>query len=606
MSATPRRRAGDRRVPEGYEAVTARQALRAFNRVVDVAGVRWKLAVLSLLSLVAGLAEAALLFLVANAAFAIAEGSDVVSIDWGPLDDAQLSIAQALWMAIAMGATMLGLGLFLTRMPARLGTDIFVRLRARLMRAWLRSDWKVMSEYAAGDLHENVVATAGRVSTAVMVLSSGLVAAINVVTLITASLLVSFVGTSVLIVASVGLFFAFRPVSKLTRAAAAQQRTANAAYTDQLFEVIGMRAETQVFGVADEVASRLDRATDAVAGPYYRSAFYGRLVRMMYRNVAIVCVVLGVVAVYNVGSVDVAALGTVILLLIRSLSYSQNLQTNIQSLDEVYPYLVVASDALDELEGAAVDPDAGAALDAIDRIELASVGFSYVPGQPVLHDVSLAIGRGEAVGIVGPSGGGKSTLFQLLLRLRQPDAGHYLINGVDAEGVRLRDWHRHVALVPQAASVFQGTVADNVRFFRDGIADDAVLDALRRAHLLDEVLALPDGIGARVGGPTARLSGGQLQRLCIARALVTSPDVLFLDEPTSALDVHSEAAFQESLLEQKGTTTLFIIAHRLSTLSVCDRILVLRNGVVEAFGTATEVRAASPYFRRALELSSLD
>jgi ABC-type multidrug transport system fused ATPase/permease subunit len=148
-------------------------------------------------------------------------------------------------------------------------------------------------------------------------------------------------------------------------------------------------------------------------------------------------------------------------------------------------------------------------------------------------------------------------------------------------------------------------VADNIRFFRDDVEDSDVERAARLANLHDEVVAMPNGYNTPVGERGGHLSGGQRQRLCIARALVEQPDLLVFDEPTSSLDVKSEALIRDTIAGLRTHTTVFVIAHRLSTLSICDRIMVLLDGVLEGFDEPTQLEAENPFYREALELSGL-
>jgi ABC-type multidrug transport system fused ATPase/permease subunit len=233
------------------------------------------------------------------------------------------------------------------------------------------------------------------------------------------------------------------------------------------------------------------------------------------------------------------------------------------------------------------------------------VSFEYEPGVPVLRDLSFEVRPGEIVGIVGPSGSGKSTLVQLLLRLREPTAGTFLADGRDARRLSLVDWYQHVTFVPQDPHLFAGTVADNIRFFRPSIDDAAIERSAKLAHVHDDIQAWPTGYATYVGERGGQLSGGQRQRLCIARALVEEPEVMVLDEPTSALDVRSESLIRETIADLRPDTTVFIIAHRLSTLAICDRIMVILNGVMEGFDEPSKLESSNPFYREALRLSGM-
>jgi ABC-type multidrug transport system ATPase subunit len=193
---------------------------------------------------------------------------------------------------------------------------------------------------------------------------------------------------------------------------------------------------------------------------------------------------------------------------------------------------------------------------------------------------------------------------QILLQLRAPERGRYLVNGLRADELAREDWHRRVVYVPQEPRLVHATVAENIRYFREDIDDQAVERAARLARIHDDVMGWADGYETIVGPRADAVSGGQQQRICLARALVVKPDVLVLDEPTSALDPHSEVLIQESLAGLKGELTLFIIAHRMSTLDICDRVMVIDEGRLAAFDTVERLQRENAYYRSAAGIAA--
>ena len=238
-------------------------------------------------------------------------------------------------------------------------------------------------------------------------------------------------------------------------------------------------------------------------------------------------------------------------------------------------------------------------MSKVQTLVFEHVSFAYRPGRPVLTDINFEAHGREAVGVVGPSGAGKSTLVQILLNLRMPDEGRYLINGVPVQQFRQEDWHARVAYVPQEPRLVHASVAENIRYFRD-LDDDALwIRAARLARIHDDIVSWPNGYETIVGPRADAVSGGQQQRICLARALAAQPEILILDEPTSALDPRSEALIQESLTALKHKVTLFIIAHRMSTLDICDRVMVILDGHLDAFDTIAQLERTNPYYRSA-------
>ena len=236
-----------------------------------------------------------------------------------------------------------------------------------------------------------------------------------------------------------------------------------------------------------------------------------------------------------------------------------------------------------------------------DRLRLEHVSFAYGDA-PVLEDVNLEIRRGETVALVGPSGVGKSTLADLVLRLYDPVSGRITIDGRDLRTLRQRDYRRLFGVVSQEALLFNTTVRENIAYGREGASGDDITRAARIANAHDFIQELPRGYDTMVGDRGIRLSGGQRQRVAIARAIVGRPPLLVLDEATSALDTESEKAVQEAIDRIIHETTSIIIAHRLSTVLHADQIVVLCEGRVEAIGRHEALLRASPTYSRLYRL----
>ena len=252
------------------------------------------------------------------------------------------------------------------------------------------------------------------------------------------------------------------------------------------------------------------------------------------------------------------------------------------SVDRVFELLAIQPTVVEKRNAIALPPLSG-------KVEYRHVSFAYKPGEPVLKDISLLVLPGEAIALVGASGAGKTTFVNLLPRFYDPEAGEILIDGINIRDVKLHSLRRQIGIVPQETIMFSGTIAQNIAFGQNSFDLEAVAAAAKIANAHQFISELPDGYQTWVGERGVNLSGGQRQRIAIARAVLLNPQILILDEATSALDSESEALVQEALERLMQNRTVFIIAHRLSTVRRCDRILVLEQGQIVESGTHEEL-----------------
>ncbi len=303
-------------------------------------------------------------------------------------------------------------------------------------------------------------------------------------------------------------------------------------------------------------------------------------------------IIVGIIFLANSGHTALEKNGVVLILVLRSVSYGSGVQGAIQGLRANQGLLEDLMVDLRRFEAARVRPGEGVPDSFV--VDFESVDYSYDGVSLALSDVTMHIPEGKIVGLLGPSGSGKTTISQLLLGLREPTSGRATIGGEDAAAISKSDAYNTVALVPQEPVLLQGSVMDNIRFFRD-FEDWEVIDAAKSAHLHEDVVRMPAGYETDVGQGGGQLSGGQKQRLAIARALIGSPKLIVLDEPTSAVDGRTERLIRQTLSELRGRVTVVIISHRIETTAQCDLLLVLSNGTIADYGERDDILAGSAY-----------
>lgn len=576
-----------------------RQAWRELSPFLH--GSKLALTALVMVAVLAGLAEAGLLALIAAVAAALSTDVADVTTDLGPVT-MTLGVATTLGIGVATALVRAVLQLLLAYIPARLGANATADLRRWLFDAFTRAAWPIKASERDGHFQSLMNAHITSTSQAIVNIGTGLAALVTFLTMLASAFLLQPPAALVLSASSVVLFMVLRPLARRLRGSAKSLSTENIEYSKRVQEVVLMAEETEVFGASDAYRFEVYAKIDNVRRPLLRTRFLAAAVPAIFQSIALLLLILALFAVSLTAAGRIATLGAVVLILFRTLTYAQQLQAAVTSMDERIPFMQRLAEALHRYEDNP-QQEGEQDLPPLQTVGFRDVRYGYGPDRPTLSGVSFTAQRGEAIGVAGPSGAGKSTLVQLLLRLREPDGGRVEVNGVDVRDSRREEWRERVAYVSQTPQLVWGTVADNIRFFRPRLTTEDIETAARRANIHDEILAWPQGYETVVGQRASAVSGGQRQRLCLARALAGNPEILILDEATSALDVKSEALVNDSLQQLRGRMTLFLVSHRPSALAMCDRVMVLVDGRVQSMDSPSALAATSAFYQEATQLA---
>ena len=384
-----------------------------------------------------------------------------------------------------------------------------------------------------------------------------------------------------------------RPIQRLVR----RETDAAADFSTALQEsFVGIRV-TKSFGVNDFEISKLKKTLEHLAVSMFRQARTLKL-EVPLRSILDAVAILGVFAIalqqMNAGllSFEGLLLFTYVgRLLITPINHMGTNTLWIESIKASYGRIhELMSTRSSIVDGAIVK-------NGFDQ-SLAFKDVSFAYGEHVaLRNINIEIKKGEFVALIGPSGSGKSTLTDLILRIHDPGTGEIRVDGINLKDARLKEYLHTYGVVPQESILFHDTIRENIRYGRKYITESDIENAAQIANAHDFIMQLPDQYDTVVGDRGMRLSGGERQRIAIARAVAHKPQVLIFDEATSSLDAASERAVQGAIDSLVTKTTAIVIAHRLSTVTNADRIIVLNQGEVEAIGTSEELLETSPTYR---------
>jgi ABC-type multidrug transport system fused ATPase/permease subunit len=519
----------------------------------------------------------------------------------GGLGDGRLVTTLVLVMAALVVANA-GIGAVGSYLLERTGESVVLTARRGLLSRLLRLRLSAVESAEPGDLMSRI--TADTTLLREVTTQSFVSATTSVLTLLATLTLMALLDLVLLGVTVVVLAFAVVVIGmvapRIHRASRHAQESVGlmGAALERLF---GAFRTMKASGAETREGERVVAAAESAWRAGVRAAKWGAVAG----NTAGLAAQASFIVVLSVGGARVASGAIDVATLIAFLLYIFYLIAPIQELAGAvrqYQTGAAAVRRIREVERFPTEPDGPAAAlpepgTRPATVLLDDVRFRYRPELPLVHDgVSFTVPAGGMTAFVGPSGAGKTTVFSLIERFYEPVSGRVLVDGVDVQAWPLAQLRAAIGYVEQDAPVLSGTFAENLRFGNPEATDDELRDILRVTRLDGLVARLPQGLETPVGHRGTKLSGGERQRVAIARALLRHPRLLLLDEATSQLDAVNEAALRDTVADAATTTTVLVVAHRLSTVTMADRIVVMDAGVVRAIGTHAELVATNPLY----------
>lgn len=470
--------------------------------------------------------------------------------------------------------------------------DFLYHETGAIMSKLFASSWPFLLQQKLGVVHSTMVRDLQRTSTLLGSVSQAIQSFTGFFIYLLLALNISPMMTLFTLIGGGVLLLVVRPFLSRTRRAGEEMSGTEKHLSQFITEhTLGMKS-LKASGLQARALSAGDKLLALLRRLQIRLALVSSLSGSLFQPFTILFII-GLFAVtYQAPGFNLVSFAATLYLIQKIFTYLESGQSALHIISELVPYAQQTITFKHELSVNKEEKQPGQKPFVFnDALEFKDVSLAYQEGERILSDLAFKIEAGKTTALIGPSGGGKTSIADLMLRLFEPTQGHITLDGVPAKEVSLGEWRNAIGYVSQDIFLFNGTIEDNIRFYRPELTQEGIEEAARQANIYDFIMSLPEGFKTSTGDRGVMLSGGQRQRVVLARALVGRPKVLVLDEATSALDQESEQLIQASIKNLHGKVTVFVIAHRLSTVENADHIIVLERGQIAEQGSPDELRA---------------
>ncbi len=469
---------------------------------------------------------------------------------------------------------------FSQQITSKIMADFEKRIRSRLLALTFAARWPFLSSQKVGHLGQTLTTEVSNSSAILYYLSSAMLVFANLFIYTVLVFNLSSVIAVLTFFSALIIFFSFLPLLRTTKIIAGSMVIQNKKLAHYASEnIIGAKA-VKSMALEIPVLEKGDGLLLAMKSLYLKSCFLKNITSALLQLVGVFFVIGLFAFLYKTSAFEFASFAVMVYALNKVITNVQYMQNHAHVISAQIPYLSSIAYYEDEAIRNQEADIGGVPFRFEKELVLHDVDFEYRPGDLALSHVNLSIKKGEMVGLIGPSGAGKTTVVDLLLRLIEPKAGSIFIDGRDISTFSLKKWREHIGYMSQDVFLLNDTIENNIRFYAPSLSKDEMLHAAKLAHIYDFVVSQPNGFATEVGERGLSLSVGQRQRIALARVLARKPSVLILDEATSALDNESEVLIRKSIEDLRKEMTIIMIVHRLETVMKADRLFILEGGAI--------------------------